>query len=281
MTLYVVLAMFLVLFLFLYGRRTFRECMQTHFSYQGILRTDVDCMIDPFRRGIAWYKYKRLESDFANATLYFPFEKGYDEIWSEYFSDLIVRIGNSVDSFFRTMLKNELFDSFPHVSSLRIRRRRRDINYFRDFFEPIYDLSGVEVEIAYGLTFYDKKCLPFEEFKNDGRPNWWTAYNHVKHKWFDCIQEATLENTIKALAGLFVLNILHIENQQYLVRHTNVISDDFLRKEDIERFLTASMIGIPESASAYKIKAETPLFTHFFRYDKKAVASTYLLSKEG
>ena len=226
-------------------------------------------MIDPFRRGIAWYKYKRLETDFINATLYFPFEKGHKGIWSEYFSDLVVRVGNSVDSFFRLMLKDKSLDSFPHVSALRSSRRRRDITYFMDFFEPIYLLSGVEVQIAYGLTFYERKSCPFKEFKNKEIPDWWASYNHVKHKWFDCIQEATLENTVKALAGLFVLNILYKENQKYLIRHTDVI--DFgvrIGKRQMEKYLMKSMIGVPRGFSGWEIKAETPLFTHRFRVDE-------------
>lgn len=90
-------------------------------------------MIDPISRGIAWYKYKRLENNFVNATLYFPFEKGYREIWSEHFSDLIVRVGNSADSFFRIMLKDKTFDSYPHVFALKRSRKKRDIVYFKDF----------------------------------------------------------------------------------------------------------------------------------------------------
>jgi hypothetical protein len=225
-------------------------------------------MIDPFARGIAWYKYKRLEEDFVDATLYFPFEKGYKEIWSEHFGDLIAKVGNAVDSFFRMMLKDKSFDSFPHVPRLRTSRRKHDINYFREFFEPIYQLSGVEVEIGYGLTFYETKASPFKEFKSNDIPEWWTAYNHVKHEWFDCIQEATLENTIRALAGLFVLNILHKRSQQYLIRYTNVIYFEFLDKRQTEANMMKSMIGIPKGYSNWKVKAETPLFRHLFRVDK-------------
>jgi len=228
-------------------------------------------MIDPFGRGLVWYKYKRLESDFIDATLYFPLEKRYEEIWSEHFSDLLVKVGNSVDSVFRITLKDESLDSYPHVPTLKRSRRRRDITYFRDFFEPIYQLFGVEVQIAYGLTFYERKSVPFKEFKNNESPDWWTSYNHVKHGWFDSIQEATLGNTIKALAGLFVLNILHKENQRYLVRHTNVIQFDSIGKRQMETSLMKSMIGVPKGFSNWRIKAETPLFTHYFRVDENTV----------
>ena len=224
-------------------------------------------MIDPFRRGIAWYKYKRLESDFINATSYFPFEDKHKEIWSEHFSDLITKIGNSIDSFFRIMLKEDLFNSYPHVSTLRRSRKSRDIHYFREFFEPIYQLSGARVLIGYGLAFYSRHCRPFEEFADKGVPRWWTAYNHVKHQWFDKIEEATLENTVEALAGLFVLNILHKKSKRYLIRNTNVISVPFGKTSHLKKNLLDSMIGV-SNIGDYEVIAQTPLFTHVYRVER-------------
>lgn len=91
----------------------------------------------------------------------------------------------------------------------------------------------------------------------------------MKHEWFDCVKEATLENTVKALAGLFVLNILHKDSQKYLIRHKEVIDFGFrMSKRHMEKYLIKSMIGIPKGFGGWKIKAETPLFTHFFRVDE-------------
>jgi len=232
-------------------------------------------MIDAFSRGLAWYRYKRLEDEFINTTPYFPFEKRYKKIWSEFFSDLLVKIGNSVDSFFRYMLKDKSFQSYPHVPALK--GRKKDVNYFRDFFEPIYKLSGMEVDTAYGLTFYDRKCCPFEEFKNNKIPIWWNSYNHVKHKWFDCIEEATLANTVEALAGLFVLNIIHKESQEYLIKYQNVIVGDFIGtmpQSFLMKAFKSSMIGIPKDFK-YTCVARTPLFTHVFRVDENARITKY------
>lgn len=224
-------------------------------------------MSNAFSKGLAWYKFEQLERDFLEATVYFPFEKEHKDIWSEFFSDLIVKIGNSADSFFRLMLKDNSFDSFPHVIELKKGRRKRDITYFRDFFEPIYQFSSVSVLIAKGPDFYEV-CFPFKDFETKKTPNWWNSYNHVKHQWFDCMKEATLENTIDALAGLFVLNILHKQNQKYLLEHTNVFTSDFPGSITIGMYLEDSMIGIPRSVRNLHIRAETPLFTHFLRVEK-------------
>jgi len=151
---------------------------------------------------------------------------------------------------------------------LKKERRKQDITYFKDFFEPIYQLSSVAVEIAKGPDLYEV-CVPFKKFKTKEIPNWWTSYNHVKHQWFDCMKEATLGNTIEALAGLFVLNILHKQNQAYLFEHTNVFTSDFPGAGPLGFYLEKSMIGIPKSWRNFGIRAETPLLTHIFRVDEK------------
>lgn len=228
-------------------------------------------MSSPFARGLAWYRYRGLEEEFINATKYFPFEKSFEQIWSEFFSDLLSKVGSSIDGFFRNMLDDNRFDSYPHVPELKSSRKRRNINYFREFFDPIYQLSTVEVQTDYGLTNYGT-CRPFEGFldeENNKIPKWWDSYNHVKHGWYVNIREATLKNTIEALAGLFVLNILHKETQEYLIRYQNVIVGEFYgaSPENILRIFKPSMIGRPSNWSRYLMMARTPLFTHNFRDD--------------
>ena len=231
----------------------------------------------PFSRGLAWYRYKSLEDEFLAATRYFPFEKTHKKIWSEFFSDLLTKTGNSIDSFFRNMLKDVSSCScdYQHIDALLASRRKRDIRFFRDLFEPMYFLSGVEVSIAYGLTFYEKNFRPFEKFGCNEIPEWWTAYNHVKHTWFDCIEEATLENVVSALAGLFILNVLNTSSRLYLIKHQNVIKWDFMTSipsETIEDLMKKSKIGIPNNWSEYNFTARTPVFVHVYRSDKKTIA---------
>ena len=231
----------------------------------------------PFSRGLAWYRYKGLEDEFLAATKYFPFEKAHKKVWSEFFSDLLTKIGNSIDSFFRNMLKDTTPSScqYPHVAGLIASGRPRDIHFFRDMYEPIYLLSGAGVRIAYGLTFYDKNLRPFKEFKRNQVPPWWTAYNHVKHTWFEHIEEATLANAVSALAGLFILNVLNTSSRSYLIRHQNVIRWDFMKSmpySKIENAMKSSKMGIPKNWAAYNFIANTPVFEHTYRRDKTASA---------
>ena len=214
-------------------------------------------MLDPFERGKVWFMYYKLEREFIETTSYVAFETAHSNIWSEKYGELLARTGDLVDSFFRLIVDSKSLDGETPVKSLRAKiltERKANPNWFPkigDFgatFDPVFRLSNVEIEADYGLTYYGR-LYPFKDFGKQS-PSWWDPYNKVKHEIFEQIEKmATLENVINALAGLFTLNLLHKESQEYLVKHQNVIQCENLKsmsKADILRFLRASKIGIPE-----------------------------------
>lgn len=194
-----------------------------------------------------------------NGTRYVALETIHNNVWSERFGVLLIRAGDLVDSFFRIMVDSKSLDNEDTVTQLRAKIHKErlqnpnwspNINDFRETFEPIFQLSNVEVEADYGLTYYGK-LQPFKDFDKSS-PSWWLPYNKVKHEIFEQIEKmATLANVINALSGLFGLNILHLESRKYLIRHTNVISCEFLGRKDLEKFLSVSFIGGPNNAPLF------------------------------
>ena len=219
--------------------------------------------------------YNKLERDFIDTTSYVALETDHSSVWSEKFGELLTRTGDIVDSFFRLMIDSKSLDGETTVKHLRAKKlteQKRNKNWFpkigdfRATFDPVFGLSSAEVEADYGLTYYGK-LKPFKDFDKQS-PSWWDPYNKVKHEIFEQIEKkATLENTLNALASLFVLNILHKESQRYLIKYTNIIFGEYLRKPDIEKFLGASFVGSASNAPSYRLVAKTPLFTHGFRVD--------------
>ena len=242
-------------------------------------------MIDPFERGKVWLIYSKLEREFIETTSYVALETVHENVWSPKFGELLIRIGSSVGSFFDLMVDSKSLDEERTVKKLREKTKKKQqkkpdwsptITDFRKAFNPVFQLSSVEVEASYGLTYY-AELQPFKGFERKA-PNWWDAHNKLKHEFFEKLEErARLHNTINALAGLFVLNILHKENQQYLVRHTNVISHRYISRRNMEEYFVESMIGVPKSLSGWEIRAETPLFTHVFRVDESVKGSPLLI----
>ena len=256
-------------------------------------------MLDPFERGKAWFIYSKLEREFIDTTSYVALETVHKNVWSEKFGELLIKIGGSVGSFFDLMVNNRSLDGEETVEELRRKieeeRQKRenkqkkksdwspDIRDFRKAFNPVFSLSSAEVEASYGLTYYDK-FYPFKGFKRKS-PLWWESHNKLKHKFFEQLEKrATLQNAINALASLFILNILHKESQEYLIKRQNVIVCDYMKsmsKVNVLGFFKASKIGIPEGAVNYGFRAMTSLFTHTFRTDKLAgPVSKYLLSSD-
>ncbi len=80
----------------------------------------------------------------------------------------------------------------------------------------------------FGLTLQ-----PWDDWnKVNGVPFWWTAYNKVKHHRHTHYERASLENTLNAVAGLFVV-VLHLYKEKAAVGEL-VPSPQLLRLE-VER----------------------------------------------
>ncbi len=66
---------------------------------------------------------------------------------------------------------------------------------------------------------------PFLSWNSKDSPDWWKAYNHIKHDRFQNKKEATLNVTINALSALFILNVIHLETMPVLVDYDIIKSN--------------------------------------------------------
>lgn len=77
-------------------------------------------------------------------------------------------------------------------------------DYRRELSQAFSRIPDIEVTIPrYGLTL-----APWSDWQNDKTPDWWSAYNRVKHERNAHFRKANLKNTLNAIGGLFVL-LLH------------------------------------------------------------------------
>lgn len=60
-------------------------------------------------------------------------------------------------------------------------------------------------EVTVHLPRYGLTLTPWENWGSEKNPNWWKAYNNVKHKRNEHFQDANLINTLNSVAALFVL----------------------------------------------------------------------------
>jgi len=230
-------------------------------------------MSDIFQRGMSWHTYLNLERDFIDITRYVALDRNHAGVWSEKISQLLLLTGSTVDSSFKEMGVSSFLDKFKPVIELQ-QKPEPNIGDYREAYDPIYQLSGVELRVRYGLADYGK-INPFQPFAPKNNPAWWNAYNDVKHGFFQSMDKGTLDNLVHALGALFALNILHMDSKKYL-SNTGLIRVGYLDRmmivpmdrSGIWNYLKNSYIG-SRCGAAFDCWVNSAVFLHVFREDTK------------
>ncbi len=95
--------------------------------------------------------------------------------------------------------------------------RETIVNEFPKFPSMIIDVPQYELQLT-----------PWNEWSQHRNPGWWRAYNNVKHKRDDHFADASLENSLNAVAGLFVIvwYLHHKESNRKKLGKTVLLSAD-------------------------------------------------------
>ena len=223
-----------------------------------------------FLRGKYWYTYQNLENRLLEISRYIAFDPSNLKTWSENLASLLMLVGSNIDTFFKDMrscilsMKNK--DEIQNVVDVISKKKKKDMtisDYYK--YDSLYQLSKNQVEVPFGLSYLGN-ISPFKNFKNCESPSWWTAYNKIKHEYYENIKMASLENVINAMGGLLVLNSLHKCSQKYLwMNKTPNLDSNFITfyKGKIEN----SLVGhYPMSRRPY---ITTPIFVFKLRRDHK------------
>ena len=170
--------------------------------------------IDPI---LTWEEYKHLETDFLNYLNYVPLTNEHYSVWSLYLGDLLLRTGSILDSFFHRAIYSETLNDAKGIEKYRkMNDKNINVETYQKLFNYYYNLSSKKI-----IDLRTYSCIiPFSSWgngKNPPAPLWWNDYNLVKHDRFRNQKLATLKNTLDALSGLFIVNILHKETMPLLV----------------------------------------------------------------
>jgi hypothetical protein len=86
-----------------------------------------------------------------------------------------------------------------------------NIHQYRDAIASQYPNL---LDFSVSLPRYGKQFTPWINWKNpQGVPDWWTAYNKVKHERHTDFQKANLGNVLNAVAGLCVICLYLYEDK--------------------------------------------------------------------
>jgi len=98
----------------------------------------------------------------------------------------------------------------------REKRKNKQSLTFNDYVSLLTKSNSLKEAVTEirGLGAY---IMPFERVP----PNWWNAYNLIRHDKYNNLEKATLENALKAVGGLFWL----IASYSRLINTTPVYMD--------------------------------------------------------
>ena len=149
--------------------------------------------------------FQILEKKFMEILNVFPLSEQNENSWSPELVNLFLDISSMFDSISRNIVGKgkDSNDSIPiHTERRTISKKVKDLDindFERSLFRAIDLLDSRVVIYVYPASV----LTPLEDYK---LPNgWWSIYNSLKHNRVKNYKKATLKNTLKALASLFLL----------------------------------------------------------------------------
>ncbi len=158
--------------------------------------------------------YERLESEFTELTYVIELNDSHLKVYSLRMSELILRIGSECENASKSLLKM-LDINAVDVEDMNFPALGKNLCQIENF-------ENKEIQVIWPYQKLTKSAFePFEGWKS-GNPDWYKAYNKIKHDRDSGFQKANYENCLYALGGLFILNL-------------------YLRKENIESSIQPSI----------------------------------------
>ena len=105
----------------------------------------------------------------------------------------------------------------------------------RELFKMYPDVADYDVELPlWSLVFQPWKSLP------SSKPDWWLAYEQIKHDHAGAVAAGNLENFLSALSGLYVLTLYYdrfvysedAHGGEYVITELTVDSAYFINRNE-------------------------------------------------
>ncbi|HLA29008.1 MAG TPA: hypothetical protein VJZ49_14065 [Syntrophales bacterium] len=159
-----------------------------------------------------WHYFLLLEDELVGISRFIEFSEDNYKVYSIEFVKLFLSICSEVDVVAKLLCKeadSPLFDKTKGSHDPNMGTYRCVIN--SKF--PGFHKAHVEI------PFYNLSFVPWDNFKVNSSPSWWSEYNGVKHERNINFKKATLGNVLFSMSGLMVLLV-------YFHGHQSVISLD-------------------------------------------------------
>jgi hypothetical protein len=147
-----------------------------------------------------WPIYERLEAEMNRICFGVALWDSNLNVFSSNLCEYILRIGQQSENCAREIIKeampaqNEASDNFPKLLTK---------------LEVYHALRDRKVELIYPQKSLGNNFItPFARDSDDKNPEWFAAYNKIKHDQAGNFESGNLKNAVNGLACLFILNLL-------------------------------------------------------------------------
>jgi hypothetical protein len=139
---------------------------------------------------IHWNYFLALERDMEAVARYVEFDEANFSTYSIELGQLLFAAASEVDVIAKLLCE--------YINPLASRNNIRD---YKAVLRPAMpNLPDAEVFLPrYGLSFN-----PWQNWRGTQNPQWWRAYNKVKHERNTHFNQATLKNALNSLGGLLI-----------------------------------------------------------------------------
>jgi hypothetical protein len=186
---------------------------------------------DKFTSGYFWMLYQDLERQFQDFLRFIPYLDGPNlTAYSFKLVNLILSIGGHIDSCFKEMARYPDFAENEMCKRILYKMEKSEhslqsgkppepisIRLCLEAFEGEYKLS--KKYVVFKRIPVVEVVIPFGSWGSKEIPEWWKTYNDLKHDVSVNIEKATLRNARDALAGAFLLNVVHIPSASRMFKY--------------------------------------------------------------
>lgn len=162
-----------------------------------------------------WHYFLTIERDFIKTLDFVEFHPDNDNTYSNEFAKLMLLIGSEVDVVAKMVCK-----------CVNPKRDPQNIESYREIICGRYHkLHTMKIEV----TRYARNIKPWLSWgtSTPESPEWWKAYNKVKHQRDQHFSKASLKNTSDALCGLLVLLLYYYKGEEHLQPYPDLFNDRF------------------------------------------------------
>lgn len=171
---------------------------------------------------IHWNYFIAIDTDTEKLARYIEFSSDNFTTYSIEMAHLLLTAASEVDVVAKILCKR-------HGSSSKAKKAKKIHEYRKVLKRALPNIQRMNIVIPrYGLSLQ-----PWEQWGSNENPNWWTAYNKVKHHRSTDFHRANLLYALNAVAGLFVM-LLYLYKKE--AEAGNLLPSPSLFRVDTEFF---------------------------------------------